>query len=106
DTCAQHGGPHVYLCLFQPAHPSWLAWTLAALFMARAAHAAIVLVRGLRLTRRLAGSLRGIASRMKDGAFIIPGRASFTAGWPRSDVFLGEELLASFDDFRLAVVCA
>jgi Zn-dependent protease with chaperone function len=107
DSCAHHGGPHVYLCLGQGGQPSALAWLLATVAVARTAYVLVKAAGGARLTSRLARSLRRLGSRAAAGDyFVVPGTASFTAGWPRSEVFVGSGLVAAVAPSRLAVVVA
>jgi len=111
DACGEHGGPHIYLCLLRPATPSFLAWFVAAALLARTAQVMVTFARGFRLTRRLARRLQRLTKisahgQRRDGYVVVPGRASFTAGCPRSQIFIGEDLLRSVDDERLAVVVA
>ena len=103
DACDQHGGPHLFLCLHHPTHASALAWGLVAAILARATWTMSGLGRGLWLTRRLATRLGNIATA-GDRFMIVPGRAAFTAGWPESHIFIGDELLRTLDRTDLTVV--
>jgi hypothetical protein len=103
DACDQHGGPHLFMCLHHPADPTGLAWCLGAAVLGRALWATSALARGLWLTRRLAARLGNVASE-SDRYMVVPGRASFTAGWPRSQIFIGDELLGTLSRTDRSVV--
>jgi Zn-dependent protease with chaperone function len=107
DACERHGGPHLLLCLQRPAHPTTLAFVVALAMLARLAVTATRVLRGALATSRVAHALsRGSRGRSSDGYYVVPGRASFTAGWPRSEIFVGEEVLATVAPKHLAVVVA
>ena len=71
-------------------------------------------LRAGRVTRRVARAFGAVALGIVDGCTIVPGFSSFTAGWPRSRVFLGRavpSLEGSFasnvrflDRFRLTMM--
>jgi hypothetical protein len=107
DTCAEHGGPRLFLCLHHGGDPSVLAWLLAAVLIMRGAYVLFGMGRAVLMTSRLARVLRQVGSRdTREGFVMVPGSASFTAGWLRGDVFVGTDLAASIDPARLAVVVA
>jgi Zn-dependent protease with chaperone function len=107
DTCAEHGGPRLFLCLHHDGSPSALAWFLVAGLVARGLYVLFGVGRAALMTSRLARLLRRVGSRkMPEGYVLVPGNASFTAGALRGDVFVGADLAASIDPVGLAVVIA
>jgi Zn-dependent protease with chaperone function len=106
DDCDRHGGPHFLFCLVHPASASWAAWTFALLLLARACAGMVKAFRAGRATRRVARAFGAVALGAVDGCTIVPGFSSFTAGWPRSRVFLGRELLARLSDNQATAVVA
>lgn len=107
DACLTHAEPGFFFCLRTPMPNQPLAWLLASavlLFPAlRTLRTSVSFVRAQRAIRLLKQVSRWDAAQ---GVWVAPGAVAMVAGFPRAEIFVGEQICESVSVDTLGAIVA